>query len=214
MTPLSLDHIAFHSHHGAIEALKAVGCTYLPDLDLLDDDPSFGPTERVFGLLGNIRAPSEPIRNRSVADRLERLLADEDNHRVLAKLESGELPYTPVSKATVKKIDDHLRGTGLHVPWAFTVMNADLAMKVERMFNLGKLSLNVFYSRVIKLETLPDGRPGVVPGRLFSLPVGVDSQGTWLQPIYEEILDEDVGLLLEADIREAPTEELIRPVTA
>ena len=35
--------------------------------------------------------------------------------------------------------------------------------------------------------------------RLLSTPFGVTGYNSWAQPISDEIVDEDVGLLLEAD---------------
>ena len=41
-------------------------------------------------------------------------------------------------------------------------------------------------------------------GRVFSLPVEGVASGTWAETIFDDMLDEDIGLFLEANYLHAP----------
>lgn len=85
---------------------------------------------------------------------------------------------------------------GDHLPWAFKPMNFDLAAQVARVNRKANFPFRVFYSQNVTFSDLMEAQPG----RVFSLPIHEDPRGTWDQTIYEHLLDEDVGLLLEANV--------------
>ena len=58
----------------------------------------------------------------------------------------------------------------------------------------------IFYSEDAKF----DNETGIKLGRVFTTPFGVEGFGTWQEPISQDILDPDVGLLLEANWLGAP----------
>lgn len=203
----------------ARQALEAVGCTVEPELAMEVEHPMLGTIHRVFGVVRNLVADEDvteevpasgpdvsgwapggldaAVRDRGHAflERIVEMLSHPDNDLVRERLERGSLKYMPGNKRVGTTMRRALGDGGAHLPWGLQPLNLDLSMKVQR--HCRAYGFVVFYSQAAKLPV--GSPPSVELGRVFSTPFGVTGFGTWQEPIGTEILDEDVGLVLEAD---------------
>jgi len=180
----------------AVRALVAVGGVPVPDLSLQVQHPGLGTVHREFAYLGNLMAPGASVEDRSLLKRLSNMLESPDNERVLRKLEAGRIDYMPLNKRTVRKLVPELHEAGVHLPWAFRPMNFDFGARLEERSESKPFRFKVFYSQGVDISA--DGAQATVK-RVFSLPVQGSAHGTFQEPIFDEMLDEDVGLFLEAN---------------
>lgn len=197
-------------------ALELAGCLVEPELAMTESHPMLGTIHRMFGVVTNLADERHQYQDNVIsarghlsvdlpeevasagqrfAEKLVRMLDDPDNDRVAHKLRSGALAFMPSNKRVAMRLRRSLGDGGAHLPWGLQPLNLDLSMRVQR--HCSGFGFVVFYSRAAKL---PVGSPPVVElGRVFSTPFGVTGFGTWQEPISQSILDEDVGLLLEAN---------------
>jgi hypothetical protein len=193
---LSLDDVLHADRHAAESALRAVGGVVLPELALEVDVPGVGTLERHFAYLGNTIGQAG-LSNRRLHDRMAALLESPDNERVLRKLQAGRLGYMPANKRAARKLVPDLHALHLHLPWAFRPMNFDFGARLEELSERRPVAFTVFYIQGIDISA--DGTVEVK--RVFSLPVQGSAHGTFQEPIFDEMLDEDVGLFIEANVR-------------
>jgi hypothetical protein len=203
----------------AVAALEAAGCSVERELSMSVEHPMLGTMHRMFGVLRNVVAEDDPTEEvpggevvhiawrpveleRGVADRSRRfvervteMLDHPDNDRLRKRLLAGGMKYTPTNKRLAQGIRKALGDGGAHLPWGLQPLNLDLSMKVQR--HCRNFGFVVFYSQAAKLPV--GSPPSVELGRVFSTPFGVTGFGTWQEPISQEILDDEVGLLLEAN---------------
>ncbi|MEZ4319657.1 MAG: hypothetical protein R3F61_19230 [Myxococcota bacterium] len=191
-------------------ALELAGCVVRPELAMTIDHPMLGTLHRMFGVVRNLAVEREvgaepdlygttlpdhvPQAGEQFCSKFVQMLDDPDNDRLADRLRAGRLSYMPSNKRLAQRLRKSLGDGGAHLPWGLQPLNLDLSMKVQRHCKEGFV---VFYSCAAKL---PIGSPPSIElGRVFSTPFGVTGFGTWQEPISQEILDEDVGLVLEAN---------------
>lgn len=180
----------------AIEALRAVGADPEPRFELEFDHPGFGRIRRIYGILGNVLEKKGRVANPVVVDRLVTLVEDSDNTKIRKRLAEGTMDYTPVNKRALQKIGEELLPHKVHLPWTWRPMNFDFAALANKVHRESPLPFLVFYSQQVMFN---GDRANT--SRIFSLPVEGHAQGTWAEPIYDELLDPDVGLIIEANAR-------------
>ena len=192
-----LEPFFFDNRDEAVGALTALGAAYDDRLDLVADHPKVGKVERYFAIMGNVRhvQASNPV----LSSRLLRLLDDPDNDRVRVKMEAGWLSYTPSNKRLLRRVAPLLQETGVHLPWAYNAMNIDLSDRMLRVSG-DPVPFDVFYGRFANFSWGHSGGE-VDLGRLFSTVIDAAAQSMWLEPIHDNFLDEDVGIVLEANAR-------------
>jgi hypothetical protein len=192
-----LEPFFFEDRDEAIGALTALGADYDERLDMVADHPEIGKVERYFAIVGNVRTAQAT--NPVLSSRLIRLLDDPDNERLRVKMDAGWLSYTPSNKRLLRKVAALLHETGVHLPWAYNAMNIDLS---DRMLQVAgdPIPFDVFYGRFTNFRWGHSGGE-VELGRLFSTVIDAGAQSTWLEPIHDNFLDEDVGIVLEANAR-------------
>lgn len=192
----------------AMAALEAVACDEVPELAMSVEHPMWGTLQRRFGVMRNAFAPGQAPgeagwlgpsvdaarldRGLRVLERIGEMLDHPDNDAVRERLERGDLRWMPGNKRLAMGMRQALGDGGAHLPWSLQPLNLELSMRVQRHCRVGFV---VFYSQAAKL---PVGTPPCVElGRVFSTPFGVTGFGTWQEPISQEVLDDEVGLLLE-----------------
>jgi len=180
----------------ARSALEAVGGEVIPELALSVEQPGIGTVHRQFAVVGNLVAKRSLLVDDVLLRRLMPMLESPDNERALRKLEEGKLTYMPLNKRTVRKLVSVLHDAGVHLPWAFRPMNFDFGSKLEEYSEARPLPFKVFYSQGIDV-----GDEVATVKRVFSLPVQGSAHGTFQEPIFDEMLDEDVGMFIEANHR-------------
>jgi hypothetical protein len=193
-----LSSMLFPRREAAVRALEAVGGVVVPELDLSLDVPGLGVIQRTFAYLGNVVEKANFLENPVLYKRVASVLDSADNERVAKKLEQGRLDYMPVNKRTARKLVPDLHEVGLHLPWAFRPMNFDFGARLEELSERRPFRFRVFYSQRVDISA--DGETATVQ-RVFSLPVQGSAHGTFQEPIFDEMLDEDVGLFIEANVR-------------
>lgn len=191
---LSIQDVLHPSAAEAKRALRAVGGVLLPSLTLEVDVPGVGTLERHFAFLGNTVGMTG-LPDPKLHERMATLLESPDNERVQRKLQAGKLQYMPLNKRAARKLAPDLIEVGLHLPWAFRPMNFDFGARLEELADQPPVPFQVFYSQGIDIA---DG--AVEVKRVFSLPVKGSAHGTFQEPIFDELLDEDVGLFMEANV--------------
>jgi hypothetical protein len=194
--PFPVARLRFATTADALGALRAVGARHAPALDLEVEHPDLGLVRRHFGVIGNLLQdrPEDPV----IARRWSPLVTAPDNETVLGRLARGLLEHAPMNKQTIVSLLPELHDRGLHLPFAFRPMNADLAARLRVADAARPFGFHAYYSQAFKLA--PDGA-ALLPGRVFSQPVRGAGAGTFQEPISHDLLDEDVGLILEADTR-------------
>jgi hypothetical protein len=180
----------------AVGRLARLGLDYDDRLNLEVDLPRLGRLQRLFAWLGNVYDARRKAQDPVLVDHFVRLLEDPDNVAIRDRLRKGELSYTPINKHVLQALGPVLMAAGVHLPWAFRPMNFDLGAAVASVHRRSPFAFRVIYSQNVTFSDLQEA----VPGRVFSLPVAADPKGTWDQTIYEHLLDEDVGLLLEVNV--------------
>ncbi len=206
---------------GARMALEAAGCSVVPALQQAIDHPMIGTIHRMFGVMRNLvdrsATPTQQVGaaqlaalrtavgstvdaealegGRRLTERVLHVLEDPDNEKLTAKLHSGALRYMPSNKAIATRVRRIVGLRGAHLPWSFQALNLGLSMKVQK--HCSGYGFVVFYSEDAKFDRASP--PGIRVGRIFSTPFGVEGFATWQEPIRQDILDEDVGLILEAN---------------
>lgn len=190
------DDFVHTTRQDALLALKRVGAKHDPRFDLVGSAEGIGEVQRVFGIFGNVVELEGYVEDSVVLDRMLPLVRDVDNERLYQKLQSGRVSYTPVNKRVVRKLADELMGSGVHLPWTWRPMNFDFAATAANVHRQSPLPFLVFYSQQANFSG------GTVSlSRVFSLPIEGLAQGTWAEPIQDELLDPDVGLVIEANCR-------------
>lgn len=190
---LSWDAILFGSEREAIAALVSVGAPHVAALSFSVPVDGVGQVGRVFGLVGNLLA-QDPPSDETLLRILEPVLRADDNERVYKRLMSGKLEHTPVNKRMVRKLSGELIELGLHLPLGFKPMNFDFATRVSKWCKSANVGFEAFYSQ--RITATP---ASLELGRVFSLPVEGVASGTWAETIFDDMLDEDIGLFLEAN---------------
>ncbi|MCA9568225.1 MAG: hypothetical protein KC656_10295 [Myxococcales bacterium] len=196
MSTVSADEILHSSVDDAIYALRRIGADPEPRFDITFEQPGFGKIRRVYGIFGNVLEKRGYVEEPVILDRLVTLVEDPDNKRIYEKLESGKMSYTPVNKRALRKIGDEILTHGVHLPWTWRPMNFDFAALANKVHRESPLPFIVFYSQQVMFNG-----SNANTSRIFSLPVEGNAQGTWAEPIYDELLDPDVGLIIEANAR-------------
>ena len=215
---LRLDRAFFDSALAARAAICAVGLTPLPDLSRIEEIPGIGKIQRLYGLLGNwfsdtgdmstVASNSTELLyfnpevvlkmgkvHQAIGQRIARYVRQPDNERVWAKLKSGKLRYMPCNGALVNRIEPDLAACGLHLPWSVGGYDTKLAMAANT--HLKRYGFVVYYAKLGRVVT----RENVVcfqTRRTVSTPFGMDTMHSWAPPIHDGVLDEDVGILVEA----------------
>ncbi|MCB9672093.1 MAG: hypothetical protein H6736_19510 [Alphaproteobacteria bacterium] len=214
---------------GARMALEAAGCVVEPGLQLAIEHPMIGTIHRMFGVVQNLADNGDDATDRltsgrlgaaqaqyrqiggmpdaevldggrRLGERMLRLLEDPDNERAALKLLDGQLKYMPANKTLAGLVRKSIGLRGAHIPWSFQALNLGLSMKVQK--HCAGYGFVVFYSEDARFDN--ESPPNVKVGRVFTTPFGVAGFGTWQEPIRQDILDEDVGLILEANWLGAP----------
>lgn len=214
MPTLDLFDVLCADKAGAEMALESAGCIIEPALQSTIQHPLIGTVHRMFGVVRNLADEghhTDRIRQhhrstigatpdaevveggQRLAERLMRSLDDADNDRVAQRLLDGQLKYMPANKTLAAGVRRAVGIRGAHIPFSFQALNLGLSMKVEKA--CAGYGFVVFYSEDAKF----DDQTGIRIARLFTTPFGVEGFGTWQEPISQSILDEDVGILLEAN---------------
>ncbi len=180
----------------AIGRLKRLGLDYDERLDLDVDVPRIGKLDRYFALLGNVFDARRKATDSVLVEHLIGLLEDPDNAKLRDRLRTGDLGFTPLNKHVVQALAAPLAQAGVHLPWAFRPMNFDLGARLATLHRKAPFPFSVFYNQNVTFSDLQEA----TPGRVFSLPVASDPRGTWDQTIYDHLLDEDVGMLIEVNV--------------
>ncbi|MEZ4319051.1 MAG: hypothetical protein R3F61_16165 [Myxococcota bacterium] len=196
MSHLSPDQFLHANVRDAIEALRRVGADHEPRFDMTVDTPQLGSVRRVFGIFGNVFEKKGYVEEPAIVDRLLQLVQDPDNERIEQRLESGKMHYTPVNKRSARYIARDIESAGVHLPWTWRPMNFDFAALASQIHRQSPLPFIIFYSQQAQIAA-----DGASLSRVFSLPVEGHAQGTWAEPISDEMLDPDVGLIIEANAR-------------
>ncbi len=180
----------------AHDALKALGSQVIDDFELQVRHPVLGMVLRCFGMVPNVlvaAAPRDPL----LYEQLQAMIQLPENADIRRRLTDDPVTYTPLNKRTVRRLTPLLHRSRVHLPWAFRPMNFDFGAVIEDAAQSGRVTFQAFYSRAI--DVAPDGRT-VTLKRVFSLPVRGSAHGTWQEPIFDEMLDADVGMFLEANV--------------
>jgi len=187
----------FDDKADAVNMFETLGARYDDRLDMTADHPEVGKVRRYFAIMGNVleARPLNPI----LTGRLQRLLDHPDNDRVRVKMEAGWLDFTPSNKRLLEKVAPILHEMGVHLPWAYNAMNIDLADKMLHIEG-APVPFDVFYGRFANFAWRHAGGE-VDLGRLFSTVIDSAAESTWLEPIHDNFLDEDVGIVIEANSR-------------
>lgn len=196
MSILSPDTFVHGTVDDAIYALRRLGADHEPRFDMHVEHEHFGSIKRIYGIFGNVLDKKDYVEDRVIVNRLLTLVDDVDNERIRKRLEGGNMHYTPVNKRALRYLSTDLESCGVHLPWTWRPMNFDFAALASKVHRQSPLPFVVFYSQ--QITTTP---AGVSVSRIFSLPVEGHAQGTWAEPISDEMLDPDVGLILEANCR-------------
>lgn len=219
-TSIRLHRSVFQTVGEAQAAMSASGFEVQQGLTRTVDIDGLGAVTRLYGVLINGFSDEEEatdtsnplqmlrydpnmlVRLNRVRDKIytavERRLADPDNDRVREKLERGRLKYVPCNDALVRSLEGELSRCGLHVPWSMHGFDGDLGRACAR--ELRPFGFVCYYTR-LGLVHRKNGEPCFVSARMASNPFGMDVMHSWVPPIHDSILDEDVGLLVEAIAR-------------
>ena len=123
----------FDSDEEAYAALKRVGGIVDERLSMTATYPVVGTIRRHFAILGNAIELAGVVEDNSVLYRIDRHLHSPENSQVLDQLEMGKLDYTPCNKRIVRRVLDDLHQAGVHLPWAFKMMNFDFGMTISKV---------------------------------------------------------------------------------
>ena len=193
---LTADDFIHSSRADAIAALRRVGAAHDARLALKSDVPGIGPIQRIYGIFGNVTELDGQVADPVVVNGLLPMVKEIDKERMYGKLQSGRMAYTPVNKRVVRRLAIELLESGLHLPWTWRPMNFDFAATISDAHRKSPLPFLVFYS---EQANITGGT--VSTSRVFSLPIEGLAQGTWAEPIQDELLDPDIGLVSEANYR-------------
>jgi hypothetical protein len=199
--PVEFSKYVFDSDDGAIQALENVGGTVDRRLSMTETYPMIGTIRRHFAILGNAVELEGMVSDDSILYRIQRTLRNPENSHVLEKLHEGRLNFTPCNKRLVRRIVTSMHESGVHLPWAFKMMNFDFGMTISRVQStMDCYGFSAFYNHLIRMNEVR-GEVMISVGRMFSLPINDIAGGTWLETISEEVLDEDLALIMEANSR-------------
>lgn len=191
----------FDSDEAAILALENIGGTVDRRLSMTATYPIVGTIRRHFAILGNAAELDGMVANDAILFRIQRTLGSPENAKVLEKLEDGLLNFTPCNKRLVRRIVSSMHGAGVHLPWAFKMMNFDFGMTISKVQGVDNCyGFSAFYNNLIRMNE-SNGEVMINFVRLFSLPINDIAGGTWMETISEEVLDEDLALIIEANSR-------------
>ena len=210
--------ILYGSATAAEAALAAVGAAPQPSLRTSFSVPGFGTITRCFAVVRNnldfeevtdagtnldmlAFPPSDLSRFHQAATgaarRIERAVRMPDNERVLAKLQGGRLKFLPGNRVVARRVEADLVDVGIHLPWS--IGGIDVAFGERCRTALQGFGFVCYYGHLGRIEPY-NGSPGFRRTReAISIPFGVDGFHTWEAPISDEILDEDIGIVIEAD---------------
>ena len=219
-TSIPLQDSLFDSDVEARAALTLAGFDVQNDLTRTTSVEGVGEVIRVYGVLGNAFTDDEEVTDTTVPtahlnfsptvalelgklrermlNTIERRLGDPDNDRVRRKLLDGRVKYTPMNGSLASALEADLGRCGLHLPWS--VNGSDVAFGNTCAKALRPYGFVVYYGRLGLMHTRGSG-PTFVSARMASVPFGVDGTHSWVPPIHDAVLDEDVGLLVEAIAR-------------
>lgn len=211
--------VLYPSIAAANAALIAVGAVPQQRLQVTMNVPGVGDVVRLFGVMGNHLAHDEATEagnqldllafspadltrlaaaSNGVSQRAARVLRGPDNERILARLKGGRLKYLPVNRALARNAELDLAKAGLHLPWS--VNGLDLAFAGKCRDVLKGFGFVCFYGQLGRLEQA-DGVAQFKLTRMVSVPFGVDGVHTWDMEIADDVVDQDCGLLVEANAR-------------
>jgi hypothetical protein len=191
----------FDSDEAAILALENIGGTVDRRLSMTATYPVVGTIRRHFAILGNATELDGMVANDAILFRIQRTLRSPENAKVLEKLEEGLLNFTPCNKRLVRRVVASMHGAGVHLPWAFKMMNFDFGMTISKVQGVDSCyGFSAFYNNLIRMNE-SNGEVMINFVRLFSLPINDIAGGTWMETISEEVLDEDLALIIEANSR-------------
>ena len=215
---LAIQDILYGSATAAEAGLAAVGAIPQPTLRTEFDVPGLGTIVRCFGVMRNNLDTDEltdagqnldmlafdPVdlsrfhqASTAASNRVARMLQRPDNERVVAKLHGGRLKYLPMNRLAARRVELDLAEVGLHLPWSIGGLDVTFGERCRRA--LQGYGFVCFFGHLGRIEPF-NGVPGFRRTREgISVPFGVEGYHTWEAPISDEILDEDVGLLIEAD---------------
>lgn len=195
---LPLHRFLFKDDVTAIRAIEEIGAQFVPDLSMTVLH-ELGAFRRYFGVFKNVLELDDVV-DRSIVDRVRPCVEEAMNEEVLRVLERKERSFTPVNKKLVLSLLDPLHALGLHLPWAYRHMNYDLAEVVNAAKRKKRGSFLAYYNQVVGFypSRKGHGRGLVDPRRVYSLMVDGSPKGTWEQMIFDDLLDVDVALIIEA----------------
>ncbi len=182
----------------AIAALQSVGGVLQPQMTLTVDHETLGMVFRYFAILGDIRPEGAAIPE--LRDVLLPLLLEAENAQIVERLDAGKMDYMPVNKTLVQRLLPALHTVRVHVPWTYRAMNFDLGVRVTHLDSKSPVPYSTYYSQVAQFYGKNPKRSLVELGRLYSMRVDGSTQGSWLQPIDDGFVDEDVALIIEANV--------------
>jgi hypothetical protein len=196
---LLFSQMLFDSDQEAQTALERVGGTVDKRLSMTATYPMVGTIRRHFGILGNASQLDGMVENNAIIYRIQRRLQSPENSHVLEKLEDGILNYTPCNKRIIRRVISEMHEAGVHLPWAFRMMNFDFGMTISKVQSAENCyGFSALYNHLIRM-TEENGDVLITLDRMFSLPINDISGGTWLETISEDVLDEDLALVIEAN---------------
>ncbi|MEQ1564780.1 MAG: hypothetical protein ABMA64_03995 [Myxococcota bacterium] len=161
----------------------------MPELEIRSTLPGHGPIDRLFGVLSTVE-------DGPVGDLLRPLLALPENRSIASRLADGALGHVPINRWIAQQLSEALLTVGLHLPFTFRPLNSDLAALLERKADLRAIGFRAYFNQGVLFE---GGE--IVLRRVFSLPVRGSAQGTEHDPYVDSVLDEDLGVVVEAFAR-------------
>lgn len=212
--------VLYPSTEAARAALAAVGAIPQP---LLEHDfavPGVGRVRRCFGVIGNnldfeeatdagtqldvlAFAPNDLSRfhqvSTAITTRIDRVLYRPDNERVLGKMKSGKLKFTPSNRQLSRRLEGDVVEVGLHLPWSIGGIDVAFGQTCRQV--LQGFGFVCYHGHLGRIEPV-NGKAAFRRTReLISVPFGVDGYHTWDASISDDIVDEDLGILIEANCR-------------
>ncbi len=216
-----IERILYGSVAAANAALVAVGGIVQSRLQTTLTVPGVGEIVRCFAVLSNGLTDDEATEERTdvnvpigllhfdskdlallnqvhtgVSQRADRMLEVPDNDRVRRKIDEGRLKYLPVNKVLALRIEQNLARVGMHMPWS--IGGLDVAFGSRCKTHLAGFGFVCYFAHLGRIAPV-DGKAAFVRSRHVSFPFGVDGVHTWDPAISEDIIDEDCGMLIEAN---------------
>lgn len=214
---VKVEPILYGTTTAANAAMAAIGAMIQPELQQVLEVPGLGVIVRSYAVLGN-NLHSEEVTDagaqidilafaaqdqarltqvmRSIDRRCRRALRGPDNGRVVEKLRSGRIKFMPMNRQVARRIEQDLAPVGMHLPWS--VGGIDVAFGRRCREVLKGFGFVNYFGHLGRVEAF-EGVPVFRQTRHVSVPFGVTGYHTWDAAISDDIVDEDCGLLIEAD---------------